>query len=70
MADRRFDVYMPGGSDQLEMFVESIMAGRYLFFAIKVSLYVRACVRVCVCVCVCVYLHVCMHVCSYSGFCG
>ncbi|XP_065904612.1 protein O-linked-mannose beta-1,2-N-acetylglucosaminyltransferase 1-like [Dysidea avara] len=35
MADRRFDTYMPGGSDQLEIFLESIMAGRYLFFAIK-----------------------------------
>jgi len=36
MADRRFDTYMPGGSDLLEIFLESIMAGRYLFFAIKV----------------------------------
>jgi len=60
MADRRFDVYMPGGSDQLEMFVESIMAGRYLFFAIKVSLYVRACVYVCVCVCVLACVHACV----------
>ena len=41
MADRRFDTYMPGGSDQLEIFLESIMAGRYLFFAIKVSLCVN-----------------------------
>ena len=36
MADRKFDTYMPGVSEQLEDFLNSIMSGRYLFFAIKV----------------------------------
>lgn len=35
MADRKFDTYMPGVSEQLEDFLNSIMSGRYLFFAIK-----------------------------------
>jgi len=36
MANRRFDTYMPGAADQLEIFIESIMSGRLLFFVIKV----------------------------------
>ena len=37
MANRRFDTYMPGASEQLEDFLESIMSGRYIFFVIKVT---------------------------------
>ena len=37
MADRRFDTYMPSGSEALEIFLESIRSKRYLFFAIKVG---------------------------------
>ena len=39
MADRRFDTYMPGASEQLESFLNSIMSGRYIFFVIKVWLH-------------------------------
>ena len=37
MANRRFDTYMPGASEQLEEFIESVMSGRYIFFVIKVT---------------------------------
>ena len=36
MADRKFDTYMPGASEQLESFINAIMSGRYIFFVIKV----------------------------------
>ena len=36
MANRKFDTYMPGASEQLEAFLNSIMSGRYIFFVIKV----------------------------------
>ena len=36
MANRKFDTYMPGASEQLEAFLNSVMSGRYIFFVIKV----------------------------------
>ena len=36
MANRKFDTYMPGASEQLESFLDSVMSGRYIFFVIKV----------------------------------
>ena len=39
MTIRCFDTYYPGGSEKMEVFLESIMSGRYLFFAIKVTSY-------------------------------
>ena len=38
MTIRCFDTYYPGGSEKMEIFLESIMSGRYLFFAIKVTI--------------------------------
>lgn len=35
LTKRVFDTYYPGGSEKMEIFLESIMPGRYLFFAIK-----------------------------------
>ena len=39
LTKRCFDTYYPGGSEKLEIFLESIMSGRYLFFAIKVTIH-------------------------------
>ena len=39
MAVRRFDKYQLSVSEQLKMFVDSVMPGRYLFFATKVTGY-------------------------------
>ena len=38
MSNRKFDTYMPGAAALLEIFVESIMSGRFLFFVIKVNI--------------------------------
>lgn len=40
MTTRCFDTYYPGGSENLEIFLESVMSGRYLFFAVKVTKFI------------------------------